>query len=244
MAQNALMQFLQPSPRQKVNDQLVREIQSGDPTARQRHDSYADTILDLYGDDPTIKGYEATAAGRAASNMRKDPDVAHEMDRQAQEEYALKTGPAQVAGDAAVRAAEVNNQGQHDVLQSFLGLRNPRQSMSISGVGSIGAEPRPVQPTGRLTPAQRTEYTGLLNGKIHAPGGSGMIGSFFGGKPQADVDRARITELQALDAGGGQAGGVDANQVAQALQAQGVNPDEIDIPALMNDANAMAQLGF
>jgi len=120
-------------------------------------------------------------------DMQMDPREKAIHDQAFAEKYAMATGPAEVAGRYGVEAAREKASAQADAMQSLIGMGGADgRSVSVSGVGSIGAEPRaPRQPVvpGSVNNAYKSATQALETAK--RGGAVNTMKSWFGMQPNA-----------------------------------------------------------
>jgi hypothetical protein len=112
-----------------------------------------------------------------------DPRQAAMRDDQLKNEIAVKTAPARVQGQYAVEAAGSKAAAQSEALQAMLSAGGDR-SMSLSGVGSIGAPPREQRPQ-QIPGAVMNKLTAarMAYEKAKNAGGISSLMRMFGNDP-------------------------------------------------------------
>lgn len=106
-----------------------------------------DMATDPYMGDAAHAQVAQADARNAELDAQMDPREKAIHDQAFAEKYAMATGPAEVAGRYGVEAAREKATAQADAMQSLIGMGGADgRSVSVSGVGSIGAEPRAPRP--------------------------------------------------------------------------------------------------
>lgn len=219
---NPLMGMLQKSPEQQIAESYIEQIGRGDRTA-------IDPLATF------LQGQEATAPlqdrYRGVQQAQTQGLIAN-----------LPESRQMAASSLEAKLAPIRLKGEYDV------AKEQQTSAGRIGAAQALASQRAQQQRGTQQGQLQRQRNSMLQQQAAAarkdPGG--LLYRLFGYGESPESKANAILAQQQFDMGGQEQeqGGPTPDAVAQALQAQGFDPAEIDIQGLMGDPEAMAQLGF